>query len=168
MIKMEKLGLLRTTIYNSGLWYQGPIGVYSSLVKTSPLFNISQFLPRASRASAVASSRQRGEELLNPIGDPNSKGPLSCTWHFSLFLPPYSLPFLHSRQYEMDTLVLLEHKKDYKGCNYWTTNYSTLFSSQSQTLLLSSPMGTSSSTNHCTYPQARMIESESLRSSSLR
>ena len=39
----------------------------------------------------------------------------------------------------MDTLVLLEHEKDYKGCNYWTTNYLMLFSSQSQILLLPSP-----------------------------
>jgi len=93
---------------------------------------------------------------------------LSCTWHFSLFLPSYSLPLLHSGQYEMDTLVLLEHEKDYKGCNYWTTNYSMLFSSQSQILLLPLPMGTSSSTNHCTYPLARTIESESSRSLSLR
>ena len=57
MIKMEKLSLLHSTIYNSGLWYQGPVGVYSPLVKTSPLFNISQFLPRASRTSTVASLR---------------------------------------------------------------------------------------------------------------
>ena len=45
------------------------------LVETSPGFSISQFLPRASRASAVSSSRRRGEGLLNPIGDPKSIGP---------------------------------------------------------------------------------------------
>jgi len=41
----------------------------------------------------------------------------------TFFAFPFSLfsSLLHSRQYETDTFVLLEHKRNYKGYNYRTT-----------------------------------------------
>ena len=44
--------------------------------------------------------------------------------HLTFFAFPFSLfsSLLHSRHYETDTFVLLEHTRNYKGCNYWTTS----------------------------------------------
>ena len=44
--------------------------------------------------------------------------------HLTFFAFPFSLfsSLLHSRHYEMDTFVLLEHTRNYKGCNYQTTS----------------------------------------------
>jgi len=49
---------------------------------------------------------------------------LICVMHLSFFAFPFSLfsSLLHSRHYETDTFVLLEHTRNYKGYNYRTTS----------------------------------------------
>jgi len=44
--------------------------------------------------------------------------------HLTFFAFPFSLfsSLLHSRHYETDTFVLLEHTRNYKGYNYPTTS----------------------------------------------